>query len=113
MFDPIVPGVIEQHRSLLLQSNPMLSQDLNEVAAKLRVELAPRRAELACRCSHASTRKRFTEQELKDCVAFYKTPLGKKLIEQEPQVLDEAMKARASDWADKLAEEVGAEFAPR
>ena len=32
---------------------------------------------------------RFTEQELKDMVAFYKSPLGKKMIAQEPQVLDE------------------------
>ena len=47
----------------------------------------------------------FTEQELKDILAFYKTPLGKKLIVEEPKGVDEATK-RVDDWANKFAEEV-------
>ena len=47
----------------------------------------------------------FTEQELKDAVAFYRTPLGKKLISEEPKALDESMKV-ANEWSNKLAEEV-------
>ena len=33
---------------------------------------------------------RFTEQELKDALAFYKTPLGRKMLTEEPRVLDRA-----------------------
>jgi uncharacterized protein len=104
LFETIVAGVIEQHKNLLLQSNPMLSRDLTEVADKLRVELAPRRAELDRDIIRVYAQA-FTEQELKDVLAFYKSPVGKKLIEQEPRILDNSM-ARASEWADKLAQEV-------
>lgn len=104
LFEPIVVGVIEQHKGLMLQANPMMSRDLNEVASKLRTELAPRRAELDADVIKIYAQS-FTEQELKDLLAFYKSPLGKKVIEQEPQVFDKGM-ARASEWADKLAQEV-------
>jgi hypothetical protein len=104
MFETIVLGVIEQHKELMLQSNPMLSRDLNEVTNRLRVELAPRRAELDAEVIRIYARS-FTEQELKDLLAFYKSPLGKKVIDQEPKILDDSM-GRASEWADKLAQEV-------
>jgi uncharacterized protein len=104
VFEPIVLGVIEQHKSLLEQANPMMSRDLNEVASRLRVELSPRRAELDADIIKIYAQA-FTEQELKDLLAFYRSPLGKKVIEQEPLVLDSSM-ARASEWADKLAQEV-------
>ena len=48
---------------------------------------------------------RFTEQELKDALAFYKSPLGRKLLEQEPNLLDQSMR-NAQTWADKFSEEV-------
>src|SRR5262249_55447243 len=46
LWQPLVPGVIEQAKSVFLQTNPMLSKDLNEVAAKLRTEYAARSAEV-------------------------------------------------------------------
>ena len=38
-------------------------------------------------------------------IAFYKTPLGKKIIENEPKA-GEASTKRAQVWIDKYAEEV-------
>jgi hypothetical protein len=48
---------------------------------------------------------RFTEQELKDTLAFYKSPLGKKLLVEEPLILDQSMR-NAQSWADRLSQEV-------
>ena len=42
LWDPLVPGVIEQAKSVFVQANPTLLKDLNEVALKLRAEYAPR-----------------------------------------------------------------------
>ena len=81
MFDPVIDGVIEQTKGALLQTNPQLAKDLNEVAAQLRTEFAPRRRGVARPRSRAAYAQRFTEQELKDMLAFYKTPLGKKMID--------------------------------
>ena len=54
----------------------------------------------------------FTEQELKDILAFYKSPVGKKLLAQQPNVVEASMKF-AQDWANKLSDEVISEDARR
>ncbi len=108
MFDPVVPGVIETAKNTFLQTNPGLSKDLNEVATKLRSELAGKRAEIANEIARIYAQQ-FTEKELKDAVTFYKTPLGKKLIDVEPRVLDQGMTA-AQSWADRFSEEVVRKF---
>jgi uncharacterized protein len=104
MYDPIVPGVIERVKALVLQTNPMLSRDLNEVIGRMHTEYAPRTPQLFNEMAtlYAS---RFTEQELKDALAFYKTPLGKKIIEIEPDILDRSV-IRLQEWREKFFEEV-------
>jgi uncharacterized protein len=104
IFDPVVVGVIEQAKSVLLRTNPMLSKDLNEVATKLRADYAPRSVEILNDTARIYA-TRFTEQELKDVLAFYKSPLGQKLLAEEPRILDEGMR-NAETWANKLSEEV-------
>ena len=104
LYEPILPGVVEQAKSVFLRANPTLGKDLNEVAAKIRTELLPRGAELMNDAARIYA-SRFTEQELKDALAFYKTPLGRKLVTEEANVLDQSMK-NAQDWADRLSEEV-------
>jgi hypothetical protein len=46
LYDPVVPSVIENVRQLLQQRNPMVGKDLNDVAAKVRADLAPRTTEV-------------------------------------------------------------------
>jgi hypothetical protein len=104
MYDPVVRGVVEQAKNLLLRSNPMVEKDLKEVTAKLHTEYASRIKDLRELVARVYA-SRFTEQELKDALTFYKTPLGKKLIEQEPKILDQTMKD-AQAWGDQLSQEV-------
>jgi hypothetical protein len=108
MYDPLVPGVIEHAKSLFMQTNPMLARDLNDVAAQLRKEMAPKQQELVEEAARLYA-ARFTEQELKDILAFYKTPLGKKVIEEEPKILESSMTS-AQNWANKLSEDVIGRF---
>jgi uncharacterized protein len=42
---------------------------------------------------------------LKQLLTFYQSPLGQKVIAEEPKTADETM-AMAGSWADKLSEEV-------
>ncbi|MEA2907385.1 MAG: uncharacterized protein QOI12_4772 [Alphaproteobacteria bacterium] len=108
IFDPIVPGIIEQTKAALLQSNPMVQSALNEVAARLRTELAPRTGELLNEAARLYAAK-FTEPELRDALTFYRSPLGKKLVIEEPMIVEQAM-SNAQAWSDKFAEEVFARF---
>ena len=107
-YDPLVNGVIEYHKNFYMQNNPNLSKDLNEVAQKLAGDLAPRKVEMQQEITRIYA-SHFTEQELKDALAFYKSPLGQKLISEEPKALEETLKA-ADDWSRKFATEVDAKF---
>jgi hypothetical protein len=104
LYDPVLTGIILRTRDTFMQTNPMLSGDLNAVAQQLRKDYQPRLDALK---QHVATlyASRFTEQELKEALAFYKSPLGAKLVTVEPQVLDQSM-AYADKWATELAEEV-------
>ena len=103
LFDPIVVGVIENHRQVLIATNPGMSRDIEAAALTLRNELGPKRVELQNELVRLYTQF-FSEQELKDAVAFYKTPLGKKLLSEEPKVAESSLKA-ADEWSQKFAEE--------
>jgi hypothetical protein len=104
MFDPVISGVVEHHKRLILSANPNLQRDLDEVSNRILKEFSPRVAEVQLEIARGYA-SRFTEQELKDILAFYKTPLGKKLITEEPKGVDEATR-RVDAWAAKYAEEV-------
>lgn len=104
LFNPLIAGVVEQAKLLFLQQNPGLAKDLNEVATKMRTDLAPRLEELHSEVARLYA-TRFTEQELKDILAFYKSPAGKKMLTEQPAVVDSSMKF-AQDWSNKLSAEV-------
>jgi len=108
LWDPIIPGVVESAKNTFVQMNPGLARDLNEVSLRLRSELAPRQSELLEEVARMYA-TRFTEPELKDVLAFYKTPAGRKVIAEEPKVLDASM-THAQNWANKLSEEVIGKF---
>ncbi len=83
--------------------NPNMFKDLTDVAATLRKEYAPRLTALRQDIVKLYA-ARFTEQELKEMLAFYKSPIGKKLLTEEPTFVERTMTA-AQDWAIKLNEE--------
>jgi len=104
LFNPLISGVVEQAKLLFLQQNPALSKDLNEISAKLRSDLSPRFQELVNEVAKNYATS-FTEQELKDILAFYKTPAGAKLISDQSKVVDASLKF-AQTWANTLSEQV-------
>jgi hypothetical protein len=104
LFSPLIAGVVEQSKLLFLQQNPMLQKDLNEIAAKMRTDLEPRFADITNEVAQQYA-THFTEQELKDILAFYESPTGKKLLQEQPKVVNSSMQF-AQDWANKLSTEV-------
>jgi hypothetical protein len=108
LFTPLIPGVVEQAKGLFLQQDPSLAKDANEIAAKMRGDLAPRLSEISGQVAKIYA-EHFTEQELKDLLVFYKSPVGKKLIAEQPKIGDASLKF-AQDWANKLSDEVVAKM---
>jgi hypothetical protein len=104
MFDTVVPNLVDKTKAMLLQTNPSLNKDLTDVAAKLRTDLAPRGSELLDQMAKLYAAA-FTEQELKEIVTFYRSPVGKKISVTEPRVLEDAF-SQVDVWTDKFAEEI-------
>jgi hypothetical protein len=104
MFEPLIRGVVEKTKDTILQSNFVWSKDINEIAANITKEYQPRLSELV----DASARYyagHFTEAELKTILAFYQSPVGQKVLTEEPKAVDESM-AYAGLWGDNLSADV-------
>ncbi len=104
MFDPIIVNIVEQTKGALLQTNPQLNKDLTEVSTALRGEFLPRSKELLAEAAKFYAR-RFSEAEMKELVAFYKSPVGRKMVIEEPQALDETFKF-VEQWSWRVGEDV-------
>src|SRR5580658_2694887 len=104
MFQPLVRGVIEKAKNQFMQTNFMYAKDLNEIAAKLERDYAPKVNEVV----DASARiyaSHFTEAELKELLTFYQSPVGRKAIVEEAKALDESL-AYAGEFGDNFSGEV-------
>jgi uncharacterized protein len=104
VFVPLVRGVVIKTRDTFMQTNFMWAKDLNEIAANLQTRYTPRVSELIDGAARIYA-SHFTEAELKQMLVFYQSPLGQKMIIEEPKALDESM-ANAGKWADNLSLEV-------
>src|SRR6201996_315157 len=86
MYAAAVPNLVQQTKDQLLQSNLNYQKDLNEVAVIVAQKLAGREQEIGDGMAKVYASE-FSEQELKDLVAFYKSPLGQKLLSTEPRAI--------------------------
>lgn len=108
MYANAVPGMVEKTKSALIQQNLNYQKDLNEVAPIVAQQLNGREKEIGEGMAQVYASE-FTEQELKDLVAFYKSPLGKKLVEAEPKAIGLSM-AFMNSWAQNFTETVMGAF---
>ena len=108
IYEGAVVNLISQNKSTLMQTNINYQKDLDEVALKIASDLKGRESEIADQMAkiYASG---FTEAELRDLLSFYKSPLGRKSIVQEPKAIQEGM-AYLNDWAAKFSEDVITRF---
>jgi uncharacterized protein len=108
IYQGSVPGMVDRVKNQLIQNNITYQKDLTELAAKFNQDMQGRDAEIGNEMVRLYTTD-FTEQELKDLVAFYKSPLGKKYLEQEPKTIQASLKYM-NDWAQRFGDEIDAKF---
>jgi len=108
MYAQAVPTVVEQTKTSFLQNNLNYQKDLNEVAVIVAQGLAGREKEIGEGMAKVYA-DLFTEQELKDLVTFYKSPLGQKVIVAEPQAFQASI-AYMKQWAQAFSQTVNAQF---
>lgn len=108
MYANAVPNIVEQTKNALLQANLNYQKDLNEVAVVVAQKLAGREKEIGDGMANVYANE-FSEQELKDLVTFYKSPLGQKLLSTEPRAIQFSM-SYMNSWAQNFSEVVNGEF---
>ena len=108
MYANAVPNLVEQTKNGLIQNNLNYQKDLGEVAIIVARTLAGREKEIGDGMAQIYTNE-FTEQELKDLVTFYKSPLGTKLLTSEPRAIQFSM-SYMNQWAQQFAATIDAEF---
>jgi len=108
MYANAVPNIVQRTKDTLLQTNLNYQKDLDEVAVIVAKKLAGRENEIGDGMAQIYAAE-FTEQELKDLVTFYKSPLGQKLLTNEPRAIQLSMNYM-NQWAQHFAGIVNGEF---
>jgi hypothetical protein len=108
MYANAVPSIVQQTKQTLLQNNLNYQKDLDEVAVIVAQTFAGKEKEIGDGMAQVYANE-FTEQELKDLVAFYKSPLGQKLLLAEPRAIQFSM-SYMNQWAQNFAEQCNAQF---
>ena len=108
MYANAVPNLVQQTKNVLMQSNLNYQKDLNEVAIIVAKNLAGREKEIGDGMAQVYANE-FTEQELKDLVNFYKSPLGQKLLTSDPRAIQFSM-SYMNQWAQAFAEVINGQF---
>jgi hypothetical protein len=103
-----VPNIVQQTKGALTQKFLNYQKDLNEVAVIVAQSLAGREQEIGEGMAKAYAGE-FSEQELKDLVTFYKSPLGQKLLVSEPKAIQAGL-TYMNRWAQGFAEVVNGQF---
>jgi uncharacterized protein len=108
MYAQAVPNIVTQTKDQLMQTNLNYQKDLNEVAVIVAQKLAGKEKEIGDGMAQIYCNE-FTEKELVDLVAFYKSTLGQKLLSSEPRAIQFSM-SYMNGWAQNFAELVNGEF---
>jgi hypothetical protein len=103
-FDPVLPQILVQARTTVLNTNPTLQKDVDDILDKLETEFAPRRDQLRNDIATIYA-KNFSEEDLRELAHFYQSPVGKKMVAVMPNVLRASYTAVQS-WAQKLSFDV-------
>ncbi|WP_035640825.1 DUF2059 domain-containing protein, partial [Bradyrhizobium sp. ORS 375] len=108
LYANAVPGIVQQAKQTLLQSNLNYQKDLDEVAVVVAQTYAGKEKEIGDKMAQIYCNE-FTDAEIANLVTFYKTPLGQKLINAEPKAIQMSMVA-TNQWAAEFSETVTAQF---
>lgn len=108
IYTGAVSNVIQNMKNTLLQSNLNYQRDLNEVATQIAGDMKARETQISNEIAKIYAQN-FTDAELRELLAFYKSPIGQKSLTMEPKAVSDTM-AYMDQWAVKFSEEVNGRF---
>lgn len=103
-FEGVISEIVNGAARSFVPTNPDLAKPLSDVAQMLRVEFEKRQAEVVQILASAYA-SRFTEAELKEALAFYRTATGKKLVADRPAIVQQTVQG-IQVWGAQVNAEV-------
>jgi hypothetical protein len=103
LFDRMLPQFGAQIRQVAV-TRPELTKDLDQVLESLNSELEQQKVQVTAATARVYA-SRFSEAELKEIVAFFKTPIGQKYTRLTPFILDD-VSLETQRWAEQVSEYV-------
>ena len=100
-FDTITPQFYDQIKQNLV-TRPELSKDLEVVLEALKPEMELQKQQMIATAARIFA-SRMSEAELKDVVAFFKSPSGTKYVQAQPLVLDDLV-VEMERWTQGVAD---------
>ncbi|MFG1394298.1 DUF2059 domain-containing protein [Xanthobacter agilis] len=99
-FDGVIANIVDGAALSFLSTNPDLAAQLRDVALAVRPDFEKRKPEILQILATAYA-SRFSETELKEALAFYRTPTGKKLVSDRPAIVQQAVQGIQA-WGAQL-----------
>lgn len=103
-YDNILPGLAERLKAQFIQASPNFQAQISSVVDQQALALAPRRADLE-REAATIYAKSFSIDELKTISTFFKTEAGKKLLNNQPLITRDLVRA-AEIWANGISRDL-------
>jgi uncharacterized protein len=111
-FKTLLPTIIEGMKPAIVQGRPQVAKDFDAIMPIVISGATQRLDELAEMLAEVYARN-FTADEIRDLIAFYKTPTGKKLLQRQPAVARASLAAGqqfgqqlVTDIQQQIAEEL-------
>ncbi|MGD1016931.1 MAG: DUF2059 domain-containing protein [Roseiarcus sp.] len=104
LIDQVVPGMLAQLERNVTTTRPELKDALHETVLAIEPEFV-KTEQGVMTDSVKFLASKMTEQELKDTLAFYESPAGKKYVAIEPSVVQEVGN-RARAWRQQLSTDI-------
>jgi hypothetical protein len=103
-LDSIVPALFTEFERGVLQSRPELKDSLHQTLVALLPEFNKGETNVISDVAHVMAAK-LSEPELKEVVAFYDSPTGKKFVEAEPAFVAE-LQISGRNWRQKISQDL-------
>ncbi|HMN51763.1 MAG: DUF2059 domain-containing protein [Xanthobacteraceae bacterium] len=103
-FDRVMGVIFQQTYTTFAQTNPDLSQELAGVMQALIPEFDKRKEEIADIVAQAYAAK-FSEAELKELLAFYNSPIGRKVNSELANIMQDAFN-KTQQWSGQVSQQL-------
>jgi hypothetical protein len=103
-LDVVVPVLFGEFEKNILATRPELKDPLHQVLVSLVPEFTKGEPAVLTDVAHVMASK-LTDPEIKEVLAFYESPTGKKFVAAEPAFVNE-LQVAGSKWRQKLADDL-------